>query len=92
MSIFMTRPEAVDLEAVRHDYARAFANDPDDIDLRAWRFDQWLAEHDRRIAEQAWADGWEEGQYYAVSGEGRTKEQAQAKDLRDNPYLKENRK
>lgn len=48
-------------------------------------YERWL----RSLKAEAWTEGWEEGQFYeaALAG-GRTKEQAQAKDLRDSPYLK----
>ena len=46
---------------IRHDYARAWALDEQDLDDRRHQFDRWLAEHDRQTAEKAWAEGWEEG-------------------------------
>ncbi|PJM79991.1 hypothetical protein [Bifidobacterium scaligerum] len=55
--------------------------------LDTW--DRWLVEHDRRIAEQAWADGWEEGQYSAESWyTGDTEASKTAKTLEDNPYFR----
>ncbi|TPF96852.1 hypothetical protein EP30_05395 [Bifidobacterium sp. UTCIF-39] len=65
MSVFTTQPEPVTIESVRHDYSRAFASDPDDIDLRRCRFDRWLVEYARLVAANAWAEGWEQGQAHA---------------------------
>ncbi|NMM99281.1 hypothetical protein [Bifidobacterium olomucense] len=53
-------------------------------------FRRWLTEHDRRIAEQAWTDGWEEGQHSAECWyTGNTEAAKTAKTLEDNPYCKE---
>lgn len=50
-------------------------------------WDQWLAEHDRKIAEQAWQDGWEEGQYTGEAG-ARGLDLPDMKYPEDNPYRK----
>lgn len=38
--------------AIRHDYARGFADSEDDAQHRAWEFDQWLISHDRKVWRQ----------------------------------------
>lgn len=49
-------------------------------------YSRWI----HSLKADVWSEGWEEGQFYEEALEsGRTKEQAQAKDLSDNPYTKE---
>ncbi|OXN01462.1 hypothetical protein [Bifidobacterium vansinderenii] len=57
MSIYTTQDEEISLSSILHDYSHAWSGDPDDIDLRAQRFAQWLAEHDREQMARAWFIG-----------------------------------
>ena len=56
-----------------------------DDDLRA-EFDRWLAEHDRKVAERAWYEGWDASERFGYPIDGVDSETYK------NPYTKENNK
>lgn len=89
MSIFTTRDEQVSLSSIIHDYAHAFASDPDDIDLRRHRITAWLARHDHTIAQTVGAQAWAEGVIYGMNAVLSASNDARVDPLLENPYRDE---
>lgn len=89
MSIATTEHRIPTTAEIRHDYARGFAVDEDDINHREHLFDLWLAEHDRQVAEHAWDQGWKEGVDVTDSAYLYNNSTVDVPASRDNnPYLK----
>ena len=89
MSIYTTRDEQVSLSSIIHDYAHAFASDPDDIDLRRHRFTAWFARHDHTIAQTVGAQAWAEGVIYGMNAVRSAVDDVRVDPINENPYIDE---
>lgn len=67
----------------RYAAARYYLDNEDHLTESGREFDRWLAEHDRQVAERAWAKGFDSG--YKEAGAG------PHEDFSMNPYRKEHR-
>ncbi|OXM99897.1 hypothetical protein [Bifidobacterium vansinderenii] len=88
MGIYTTEPHHVlTTDDIIHDYARAFASDPDDIDERTRQFLQWLKRHDRAAMAQAWTLG----TIYGMNAVKAAADSVRIDPINENPYIgKEN--
>ncbi|OXN01641.1 hypothetical protein [Bifidobacterium vansinderenii] len=89
MSIFTTEDEEISYSSIIHDYAHAWATDPDDIELRRHRIITWLANRDRKLLKAAAAQAWEKGVQYGMNVVRTAANSARVGPISENPYIME---